>query len=132
MVAKLRQMIASLLIVSMTGLAIPLPSYAAMIGTDAVIGSADKQRIATFLNRGDVRAQLESYGVNPADAKARVAAMTDDEAAKLAQRIDSAPAGGDAAGAIIGLAILVVLILLITDYLGYTHVYPFMKGHTRM
>lgn len=131
MVAKSRQMIAALLVVSMTGLAVPLPSYAAMIGTDAAVTSPDKLRIATFLNRSDVRAQLESYGVNPTEAKARVAALNDDEAAKLANQIDRAPAGGDAAGAIVGLAILVAIILLITDYLGYTHVYPFMKGHTR-
>lgn len=114
----------------MTGLALPLPSYAAMIGTDAAVVSAEKARIATFLNRSDVRAQLESYGVKPADANARVAALSDAEAASLASEIDSAPAGGDA-GAVIGFAILVALILLLTDYLGYTHVYPFMKGHTR-
>jgi len=128
--ARLRQLIATSLIVSISGLAVPLPARAAMIGTDAAVVSADKQRIATFLNRSDVRAQLESYGVNPTDAKARVAAMTDQEAAGLAHQIDSAPAGGDA-GAIIGFAILVALVLLLTDWLGYTHVYPFMKGHTR-
>lgn len=132
MASKLRQMTATLLIVSMTGLALPLPSYAAMIGTDAAVVSTDKQRIATFLDRSDVRAKLESYGVNPAAAKARVAALSDQEAANLAQQMDSAPAGGDALGAIVGAAIIVALILLLTDYLGYTHVYPFMKGHTRM
>lgn len=130
MVARLRRIVASTLIVSTTGLAAPLPAYAAMIGTEAAVASVDKQRIASFLDRSDVRAQLESHGVKPADARARVAALSDAEAAQLADRIDSAPAGGDA-GAVLGVALLVALILLLTDYLGYTHVYPFMKGHTR-
>lgn len=130
MVARLRRIVASTLIVSMTGLAAPLPAYAAMIGTETAVASADQARIARFLDRSDVRAQLESYGVKPADARARVAALSNEEAAQLADRIDSAPAGGDA-GAVLGVALLVALILLLTDYLGYTHVYPFMKGHTR-
>lgn len=130
MVTRLRKTIAALLIVSISGVALPLPVQAAMIGTDAAAVSSDKQRIATFLNRSDVRAKLESYGVNPADAKARVAALSDEEAGKLVQQIDSAPAGGDA-GAVVGLALLVFVILIITDYLGYTHIFPFMKGHTR-
>jgi hypothetical protein len=123
-------MIATLLIVSISGLTVPLPSYAAMIGTGAAVVSTDRQRIATFLDRGDVSKQLESYGVSRADAKARAAALSDEEAAKLAQQIDSAPAGGDG-GAVIGALLIVALVLLLTDYLGYTHVYPFMKGHTR-
>ena len=41
-----------------------------------------------------MRAQLEAYGVSPADAKARVAASTDAEAAELAAGIDTLPAGG--------------------------------------
>lgn len=130
MLPRLRQMIAALLIVSISGLAVPAPSYAAMIGTGAAVVSADRQHIATFLDRSDVSKQLQSHGVSPADAKARVAALSDEEAAKLAHQIDSAPAGGDA-GAVIGALLIVALVLLLTDYLGYTHVYPFMKGHRR-
>jgi hypothetical protein len=74
-----------------------------------------------------VRAQLESMGVNQADAKARVATMIDDEAAQLAAKIDNLPAGGDAAGALIGALLIVFIVLLITDILGVTHVFPFTK-----
>ncbi|HEX4927414.1 MAG TPA: PA2779 family protein [Burkholderiales bacterium] len=130
MLRTFRQSVAALLILCVTGWALPLPAQAAMLATDSALASADKGRIAQFLDRADVRAQLQSHGVSPADAKARVAALTDDEAAKLAGQIDSAPAGGDG-GAIIGAAIIVFLVLLLTDYLGYTHIFPFMKGHTR-
>jgi hypothetical protein len=53
--------------------------------------------------------------------------MTDEEAARLAARVDSLPAGGDGIGALVGAALLVFLVLLLTDILGFTHVFPFTK-----
>jgi hypothetical protein len=124
MITKLRRLIASLLVVSIAGLGLPLPVQAGMVGTDAVVSStsAERARIATFLDREDVRAQLQAQGVSPDDVKARVAVLTDEEAAQLAGRIDSLPAGG-----ILGLILLVFLILLITDILGLTKVFPFTR-----
>ncbi|OGA71826.1 MAG: hypothetical protein A3G81_27325 [Betaproteobacteria bacterium RIFCSPLOWO2_12_FULL_65_14] len=120
---KLRRLIASLLIVSIAGLGLPLPAQAGMVGTDAVVStSGERERIATFLEREDVRQQLQAQGVSPQDVQARVAALTDDEAAQLAGRIDSLPAGG-----ILGLILLVFVILLITDILGLTKVFPFTR-----
>ena len=107
---------------------------AGMIGTDKVVTSAaqaDRTTVLNFMTRGDVQKQLQAMGVDPSTAQDRVAAMSDDEVAQLASRIDSAPAGGDAAGALIGAAVLVFIILLITDILGYTHVFPFTKSVRR-
>jgi len=50
-------------------------------------------------------------------------ALTDDEARLLAQRIDQMPAGGGIVGAIV----LIFLVLLVTDVLGLTDVFPFTK-----
>jgi len=123
MITKLRRFIASLLIVSIAGLGLPLPAQAGMVATDAVVtSSGERERIATFLEREDVRTQLQAQGVSPEDVKARVAALTDEEAAQLAGRIDSLPAGG-----ILGLILLVFIILLITDILGLTKVFPFTR-----
>ena len=119
----MRRFVSLLVIVCMLGIGLPQPAQAAMLPTDA----GTKERILGFLERGDVRAQLESLGVNPADAKARVASLTDDEAAQLAAKIDNLPAGGDAAGALIGALLIVFIVLLITDILGVTHVFPFTK-----
>ena len=123
MIKKLRRLIASLLIVSIAGLGLPLPAQAGMVGTDAVVStSGERERIATFLEREDVRQQLQAQGVSPQDVQARVAALTDDEAAQLAGRIDSLPAGG-----VLGLILLIFVILLITDILGLTKVFPFTR-----
>jgi hypothetical protein len=113
-----RRLIASVLILS---LVMPLPAHAGMVATESLL---DRERIASVLERADVQAQLQAYGVNPAEVKARVAALTDAEAAELAANIDSLPAGGVS---ILGAALLVFLVLLLTDILGYTKVFPFTR-----
>ena len=127
MITKLRRLIASLLVVSIAGVGLPLPAQAGMVGTDAVVASAERGRVVGMLDRAEVRAQLEALGVSPTDVKARVAALTDAEVAQLAGQIDRLPAGGDAVGAIVGALVLVFIVLLITDILGFTKVFPFTR-----
>ena len=124
MIARIRRLVASLLIVSIAGIGLPLPAHAGIVSTDAAFASAERGRIASMLERADVRAQLEAYGVRAADVKARVAALTDEEAAQLAGKLDSLPAGGDG---IIGALLLIFVVLLITDILGLTKVFPFTR-----
>jgi len=121
---RIRRFIASLLVVSMTGLALPLPSQAAVVATDAALAAAQRERVATLLERADVRAQLEAHGVRAAEVKARVAALTDEEAAQLAGQLDRLPAGGEG---IVGAFVIVFLVLLITDLLGLTRVFTFTR-----
>src|SRR5712664_2445901 len=120
-----RRVTSAILIATTTTVMLPLPARAALIPTGQSISQADSRKtVDAFLNRADVGAKLEMYGVSPAEVKARAAAMTDDEAAMLARHIDSAPAGG-VLGEVLGLIVLVFLVLLITDILGYTKVFPF-------
>jgi hypothetical protein len=95
-----------------------------MVATDAAIRTVHHERIAGVLERADVRSQLQAHGVNPADVQARVAALTDEEAADLAARIDSLPAGGVS---ILGAILVVFIVLLITDILGFTKIFPFTR-----
>jgi hypothetical protein len=110
-----KRFLSSLLIVCLAGLG--LPAHAGMLPTDA-----GRAGIFSLLDREDVQAQLQAHGVRPADVKARVAAMTDDEAARLAGQLESLPAGGADALAII---LAVFIILIITDILGVTKIFPF-------
>lgn len=126
-----------LLIFSLLSLGIHLPAaHASLIGTQAVINAVqaqqDRQRLHDVLNRDDVKAQLMARGVDPAQVQARVDSLTDQEVQSLAARIDKMPAGGDFEfGDAVDLALLVFLILLITDILGFTNVYPFVKHPKR-
>jgi hypothetical protein len=82
---------------------------AGMIGTDqvaSVASQADRNTVLQFLGRADVTSQLQSLGVDPASAKDRVAAMTDQEVRSLADRIQSMPAGADSAGTILLLVVI--------------------------
>ena len=127
MLATFRRIVCGALIVSLAGIGMPLPASAAILSTQAALG-ADRAYLNGALERADVRAQLEAHGVNPAEVKARVAALSDAEAADLASRIGSLPAGADGGvGALIGALLIVFLVLLITDILGFTKVFPFTK-----
>jgi hypothetical protein len=76
-----------------------------------------------MFDRTDVQQQLVDLGVNVDDAQARVALMTDFELAQLNQRMASMEAGSD----ILGIALTVFIVLVITDLLGATDVLPFVK-----
>ena len=123
---QFRRLVATALIVSTASFSLPQQAYAGMLSTGTAIASAERDRIASVLNRADVRAQLESFGVKPSDVQARIAALTDDEASQLSRKIESLPAGADA-GAVLGVLLLVAVILIITDLLGVTHIFPFIK-----
>jgi hypothetical protein len=114
-----RRLMASVLILS---LALPLPLQAGMVSTESAL---ERARIVAVLERSEVQHQLRAYGVSPDEIKARVAALSDTEAAELAARIDSAPAGGLG---LLGAIVLVFLVLLLTDILGYTKIFPFTRS----
>lgn len=79
--------------------------------------------LANTLARNDVRAQLLAYGVQPEAVEARIAALSDTEARQLADQMAELPAGGDGLGVIV----LVLLVLVLTDLLGVTDVFPAIR-----
>ncbi|MHB1116745.1 PA2779 family protein [Sideroxydans sp.] len=116
------------MIVLMTCMAMPLTANAAMVETDVVVDHAlaeqGRAKIMALVNREDVRAQLEVRGVTTEQAQARVDALTDDEAMQIAGKLDQLPAGGD----ILGTAVFIFIILLVTDILGFTKIFPFTRS----
>lgn len=91
--------------------------------TSTVTGDQDRARIISALSREDVQSALVARGIDPAQAQSRVALLTDDEASSLASKLDTAPAGG-----FIGVIVFIFLVLLLTDILGFTKVYPFTRS----
>lgn len=126
----LKRCIARVLIVCMLGMGLPLSASAGMVTADQVNAlqsstGSERDRVRSFLDRADVQARIQALGVDPASARARADALSDDEARNLAARIDRLPAGGDG---IIGALLLVFLVLLLTDILGVTKVFPFTRS----
>lgn len=83
----------------------PLPAMAGMVSTDTVIAEQtgatadapriDRNALLAAMARDDMRAGIAALGVDPAEAEARIAALSDVEFAELANQIDNLPAGAD-------------------------------------
>lgn len=125
---KIRYAIVSSMIVVFNLSMLSAPAHAALIGTEAVAAAqsrqATEQKIQAALSRYEVARQLSALGVDPAEASQRVAALTDQELASLSDRVDQLPAGGD----FFGTVGIIFVILLVTDLLGLTKVFPFTRS----
>ncbi len=107
-------------------------SWAQMASTEAVleqpVAVSSHEKVSEFVAREDVAKTFETMGVDPKMVEERIALMSDEEISKISSQIDTLPAGGDAFGAIIGAAILIFIVLLITDILGFTKVFGFTRS----
>jgi hypothetical protein len=82
--------------------------------SDAGSRVEDMAKVQSFLENKVVVQKLIDYGVSPAEATAKVKAMSAQDLHRLASLTDRAAAGTDnALGFLIGLAILVILIIVI-------------------
>ncbi|MBF8260313.1 MAG: putative membrane protein, partial [Actinobacteria bacterium] len=79
----------------------------------------DMAKVQSFLENKVVVQKLVDYGVSPAEAMAKVKAMSAQDLHRLASLTDRAAAGTDSAlGFLIGLAILVILVIVIMKLLN--------------
>lgn len=128
MLKTVNRFIAAALIPCVTLVGMPLTAQASIVTTEQAMvtpaGDASRERVAAFLSRDDVRAELQTQGVSADDAIARVQAMSDAEVAQIAHRVEQAPAGAG----VIGVLFSVFLILLVTDILGFTKIFPFTRA----
>ncbi|HET7774059.1 MAG TPA: PA2779 family protein [Burkholderiaceae bacterium] len=140
--AALVRTVAALTVTCVLGTSLPMAAYAqavqapatssvsaGIIDTEAVAASqatlAQREHLKSLLARDEVRAALTERGVDLAQVQARVDALTDDEAARIAAQIDQMPAG---ASDILGVLFTIFIILLVTDILGLTKVFPFTRS----
>lgn len=128
MFRRLTKPVSHLVVLALLTLSVHLPAaHAGMIGTETVVNATQTQqtreRLQNALNRADIKAQLTARGVDPSKVQARIDSLTDEETQALAGHIDQLPAGGDVVGALV----LIFLILLLTDLMGLTNIFPFVK-----
>lgn len=125
-----RRAIAALSATCVLGVSLPVaaqpssPVVPALVTTDEALTDSVQARVGALLARAEVRDALAARGVDAAQVQARVAALTDEEARLLAERLDQLPAG---ASDVLGILFAIFIILLITDILGLTKVFPFTK-----
>lgn len=111
------------------------PVAAKMVGAATILdtGRVENARalVSSVLSRGDVAAAMVSQGIDVDEAMARIDALSDAEVIALADRMEHLPAGGGALGTIVGAAVIVFIVLLITDIMGFTDIFTFVKKHQR-
>jgi hypothetical protein len=107
-------------------------AHAGMIATDAVaaqVTQAEAQsrraHVLATLNRADVAEALAAKGVDLGAARERIASLSDAEVVALADQLEHAPAG---ASDVLGVIVFIFLVLLVTDILGFTKVFPFTRS----
>jgi hypothetical protein len=87
-------------------------AFAALVDTEAAVdsvrGDDARARLNQYLARADVQAALRAQGIEPVEAEARVASLSDAEIAQIASRLDELPAGG-----VLGFVILVLVVVLL-------------------
>jgi len=120
--------ISRVLMLSVLSMSIWTPvAQATMISSEQVAdiqtAQNNRERVREFFDRADVQTQLQARGISADAAKTRVDMMTDNEVASINGHLNELPAGGD----IVGVIFLVFIILLITDILGLTNVFSFVK-----
>lgn len=121
------------LVILMVLLTVPCQSVlAAMIQTEATLaatpqGQEARKTIKALLAREDAQAVLRAQGIDPLEAMARVDSLTDAQARQLADQIEEFPAGAGFFTTFIIVVGIIVIILVITDALGYTNVFTFIR-----
>lgn len=127
--AWLAALVSALLLITSSWAAV---AQAALIGTEQVVqqatADADRERIQSMLQRQDVRDKLTDLGVAPERVEARVAAMSDAEIKAMSDRMAEMPAGEGAVETALVLGVFVFVVLLVTDILGFTNIFPFVTS----
>ena len=123
--------IATLIAAALASQGMLVSAQTTLISTEQVAASqgihsatAQREHVNATLARADVAAGLAERGVSVEQARSRVAALTDDEVAHVAHTLDTAPAG---ANDVIGTIVFIFVLLLITDILGFTKIFPFTR-----
>lgn len=110
---------------SVVAAAAPISADQAVQMSVATATSQQRADVVTWLQRDDVRQQMTRLGVSGDQAVERVAALSDEEVLRLHGKIDQAQAAGNG---VVGALIFIFVLLLVTDLLGLTKVFPFTRS----
>jgi Skp family chaperone for outer membrane proteins len=118
-----RSWLALLLAAAVFSSSVQSAAHAGVISTQQYLSTIDReaalQRIDAVLAREEVRKELTKLGVDPLAANERIAALTDEELAQLADHLEDQPAGGN----LLAVAGVVFIVLLILELVGVIDIF---------
>ncbi len=126
---RMARIMSAVLVIAIATLGVQVHANAGLIGAETVITTEQAQfersAVLAAFDRTDVREQLIAFGVDPDEARDRVSGLSDSEISRMAGQLEQLPAGG--VGSVVGALVFIFIVLLITDILGFTDVFPFVK-----
>ncbi len=129
--SSLRLLLCSFLVASAATLGPVYQVRAERIATDQALSGAsvesERAELIAWLEREEMRTQLEALGVDYTEAQSRVRSLSDAEVHQVYDRLAQTPAGADFVGLVVGIIVVTVAVFLFTDLLGYTDVFPFIN-----
>ncbi len=106
-------------------------AQAEMLSTEAAIAKYSAHANRDFLlgevRKQEIRDEIIALGVDPAEAEARLAVLSDEEIASIITQMEDDSAGADPGAGIVGILFTVFVILLVTDFLCLTKVFKFTR-----
>jgi hypothetical protein len=128
------------MVVVMTLTSLPIGfAHAGMVSTESLIkqrsaeagmsaqAPSARERIRDVLARSDVRDQMIALGIDASEAEARLAALTDQEVADIAGKLDQLPAG-EGVGGILVVIFVIFGVVVLMDAIGLFDILPFVCG----
>lgn len=120
----IKKVIAVALVFQILGVGMPQLVQAVIISTEQGLEQHERNeciaRIDRVLAQDEVRKELVAFGVDPDEARLRVASLTDSQLGQLEAGIGAMPAGGESVIWIVG---AVFIVLLVLEILGLTNVF---------
>lgn len=121
----------AMLLIMLMGLFQVQISHAAMVSTNSAIQTQqlqmDRAEILDLFAQENLRNQLTQMGVDADNASDRIASMTDAEIIQLNERLKDMPAG-EGVGSLL---VIVFIVFVITDMLGATDIFTFIRPIAR-
>lgn len=119
--------ISIILCAMLTTMACMSSAFAGVVTSSNIIqqqqGLYNTQQILTLVDTVEIQQKLITLGVNPADARFRIANMTTQEINAFNTQLSDMPAGSG----VIGTIVTVLVVLAVLDVLGVTDVYSFIR-----
>ena len=86
----------------------------------------DKAQLKDFFSTANAQEKLIEMGVSPELAMVRIDQLTPQEVAQFNQDVENMPAGSG----VLGIIVLFAVVFIITDVIGATDIFPFIKPVT--
>ena len=106
---------------------------AAMIGTQTMLRPDRSQNTRAYIHglisREDIQKVLVARGINPQEAKARIASLSDDELEMISENFNVQPAGGDGTGFAVVVTMVIMIIAILVEYFSEVKMFPELQSN---